>query len=123
MTLAYLDPDGRGQADPHFVDPKKGNFNLKDESPPTRTISDTKFTIAPALTSRPSRNTTPTRRAVKPAKTAKRAVAPLDSSPSDAPPTSNEMADVTLIAVCRGLKNQPGEHAGVESGFRRKVGE
>ena len=71
---------------------------------PTRTVSDTKFTTTPAFASHPMKYKLPVISAVQAAKAAKRRRHHPASSPSDAP-TSREMADVTVIAVCRELQN------------------
>src|SRR5207253_7731307 len=71
---------------------------------PTRTLSEMKFTITPALASQAMKATTPTIRAVHAASAANREASPPAKSPSDAP-TRTERADVTVIAVCRELQN------------------
>src|ERR1700747_848800 len=71
---------------------------------PTRTLSEIKLTIAPALTSQARKASTPTIKAVHDARAQNREGSPPARSPSDAP-TSTEIADVTVIAVCRELQN------------------
>src|ERR1700751_1572929 len=71
---------------------------------PTRTLSEIKFTITPALISQAMKARTPTINAVHDARAQNREASPPAKSPSDAP-TSTEIADVTVIAVCRELQN------------------
>src|SRR5215475_14763576 len=71
---------------------------------PTRTLSEMKFTITPALASQAMNATTPTISAVHDANAQNREASPPARSPSDAP-TKTEIADVTVIAVCRELQN------------------
>jgi hypothetical protein len=63
-----------------------------------------KFTITPALASHAMKPSPPTINAVHEARAQNREGSPPARSPSDAP-TSTEMADVTVIAVCRELQN------------------
>jgi hypothetical protein len=63
-----------------------------------------KFTITPALASHAMKPSTPTIKAVHDARAQNREVSPPARSPRDAP-TSTEIADVTVIAVCRELQN------------------
>jgi len=72
---------------------------------PTRTLSEMKFTITPCLGSHAMKASAldNQRRLMQPApKIVKRS--PPARSPSDAP-TSTEIADVTVTAVCRELQN------------------
>jgi hypothetical protein len=71
---------------------------------PTRTLSEMKFTITPALASHAMKPKPPTINAVHDARAQNREASPPARSPSDAP-TSTEIADVTVIAVCRELQN------------------
>src|ERR1041385_8777625 len=71
---------------------------------PTRTLSEMKFTITPALASHAMKLSAPTINAVHDAKAQNREVSPPARSPSDAP-TSTEIAEVTVTAVCRELQN------------------
>src|SRR6201981_1361392 len=71
---------------------------------PTRTLSEMKFTITPAFTSQAMKAITPTINAVHDANAQKREASPPPRSPNDAP-TNTEIADVTVIAVCRELQN------------------
>src|SRR5678816_10631 len=87
------------------------------------TLSEMKFTIAPAFTSHAMKAMSATSNAVPAASAPNRAVSPLAISPSDAP-IKSEIADVTEIAVCRELQNSqktrpPNKHAySPASGFR-----
>ena len=63
-----------------------------------------KFTITPALASHAMKASTPTINAVHEAKAQNREGSPPARSPSDAP-TRTEIAEVTVIAVCRELHN------------------
>src|SRR5207247_11165985 len=60
--------------------------------------------IVPALKSQAANAMTPTRRAMQTASARKRDGSPFASPPSDAP-SSSDMADVTVIAVCLELQN------------------
>jgi hypothetical protein len=71
---------------------------------PTRTLSEIKFTITPALASHAIRAIAPTINAVHDARAQNREASPPARSPSDAP-TSTEIAEVTVMAVCRELQN------------------
>ena len=71
---------------------------------PTITLSEMKLTIEPALTSHATNAMSATSNAVPAASAPKRVGSPPAISPSDAP-TSREMADVTVMAVCRELQN------------------
>ena len=71
---------------------------------PTITLSEMKLTIAPALTSQATNAMSATSKAVPAASAPNRVVSPPAISPSDAP-TSREMAEVTVMAVCRELQN------------------
>src|SRR4051812_10128323 len=71
---------------------------------PTRTVSETKLMTTPAFTSHVTNASAAAINAVQAASAAKRVVSPPARSPSDAP-TRSEIADVTLIAVCRELQN------------------
>src|SRR6267142_3839550 len=71
---------------------------------PTRTLSEMKFTITPALASHAMKASAPTISAVHEASAQNREASPPARSPSDAP-TSTEIADVTVTAVCRELQN------------------
>jgi len=71
---------------------------------PTSTLSEIKFTITPALASHAMKASTPTIRAVHDARAQNLEASPPARSPSDAP-TSTEIAEVTVIAVCRELQN------------------
>src|SRR5215813_13353944 len=71
---------------------------------PMRTLSEMKLTITPALASHAMKARTPTISAVHEARAQNREASPPARSPSDAP-TSTEMAEVTVIAVCRELQN------------------
>ena len=72
---------------------------------PTSTLSEMKFTITPALASHAMKPDPPTSSAVHAARAPEAATGRHRRvSPSDAP-TSSEMADVTVIAVCRELQN------------------
>ena len=82
---------------------------------PTITLSEMKLTIEPALTSQAMNAMSATSNAVPAASALNRVVSPPAIPPSDAP-TSREMADVTVIAVCRELQNSqktnpPNKHA------------
>ena len=82
---------------------------------PTITLSEMKLTIAPALASQAMNAMSATSRAVPAASAPNRVVSPPAISPSDAP-TSSEMAEVTVMAVCRELQNSqktspPNRHA------------
>ena len=82
---------------------------------PTITLSEMKLTIEPALTSQAMKAMSATSKAVPAASAPKRVVSPPAMSPSDAP-TSSEMAEVTVMAVCRELQNSqktspPNRHA------------
>ena len=74
-----------------------------------------KFTIEPALTSQAMKAMSATSTAVPAASALNRVVSPPAIPPSDAP-MSSEMADVTVIVVCRELQNSqktspPNRHA------------
>src|SRR5215472_14388039 len=71
---------------------------------PISTLSEMKFTITPALASHAMKAITPTISAVHDARAQNREASPPARSPSDAP-TNTEIADVTVIAVCRELQN------------------
>src|SRR6266513_4176944 len=71
---------------------------------PTRTLSEMKFTITPALANHAMKPKPPTINAVHDARAQNRAGSPPARSPRDAP-TSTEIADVTVTAVCRELQN------------------
>src|SRR5262245_8279782 len=71
---------------------------------PMRTLSEMKLTITPALASHAMKASTPTISAVHDARAQNREASPLARSPSEAP-TNTEIADVTVIAVCRELQN------------------
>jgi hypothetical protein len=71
---------------------------------PTRTLSETKFTITPALATHAMKPRPPTINAVHEARAQNRETSPPARSPSDAP-TRTEIAEVTVIAVCRELQN------------------
>src|SRR4051812_8772833 len=70
---------------------------------PTRTVSETKLITTPAFTSHVINASAAAISAVHAANAAKRLVSPPARSPSDAP-TSSEIADVTVMAVCRELQ-------------------
>jgi hypothetical protein len=63
-----------------------------------------KLTIEPALHSQAMKAMSATSTAVPAASAPNRVVSPTAIPPNDAP-TSNEMADVTVIVVCRELQN------------------
>jgi hypothetical protein len=71
---------------------------------PTITLSEMKLTIEPALPSQAMKAMSATSTAVPAARALNRLVSPPAIPPSDAP-TSSEMADVTVIVVCRELQN------------------
>src|SRR5205085_10590783 len=71
---------------------------------PTITLSEMKFTIEPALTIQAIKAMSPTSNAVAAASAPNRVVSPPAISPNEAP-TSSEMAEVTVMAVCRELQN------------------
>src|SRR5262249_27705018 len=71
---------------------------------PTRTLSEMKFTITPALAIHAMKARAPTINAVHDPRAQNRDASPPARSPSDAP-TSTEIADVTVMAVCRELQN------------------
>src|SRR5436190_924749 len=82
---------------------------------PTITLSEMKLTIEPALTSQAMKAMTATRTAVPAARALNRLVSPPASSPNEAP-VSSEIADVTVMVVCRELQNSqktspPNKHA------------
>ena len=70
---------------------------------PTRTVSETKLITTPAFTSQVMNASAAAINAVQAANAAKRLVSPPASSPRDEP-TRSEMADVTVMAVCRELQ-------------------
>ena len=70
---------------------------------PTMTLSEIKLTIAPARTAHAINAMAATRTAVAAASAPKRATAPPAISAKEAP-TNSEMADVTVMAVCRELQ-------------------
>lgn len=70
---------------------------------PTITLSEMKLTIEPAFASQAMSAMSATSRAVPAARAPNRVVSPPATSPSDAP-TSSEMAEVTVIDVCRELQ-------------------
>src|SRR4029453_4631969 len=71
---------------------------------PTSTLSEMKFTITPAFAPHAMKPSPTTINAVHDARAQNREGSPPARSPSDAP-TSTEIADVTVIAVCRELQN------------------
>ena len=71
---------------------------------PVITLSEIKLTTAPALTSHARNAIKPTKIAEPAASAPKRDVSPPEISPSEAP-TSIEMAEVTVMMVCRELQN------------------
>ena len=71
---------------------------------PISTVSEMKLTMTPARTSHARNAIAATSSAVAAANAPKRAGSPPAIVPSDAP-TSTEIADVTVIAVCRELQN------------------
>ena len=71
---------------------------------PVITLSEMKFTIAPALASHARNAMSATSNAVAAASAPKRAVSPPAISPNDAP-INSEMAEVTVMDVCRELQN------------------
>ena len=82
---------------------------------PVITLSEMKLTIEPALASQAMKAMSATSKAVPAASALKRVVSPPAISPNDAP-TSSEIADVTVIDVCRELQNSqktnpPNKHA------------
>ena len=82
---------------------------------PVITLSEIKLTITPAFTSHAMSAISPTSRAVPAARAPNRAVLPPAISSREAP-TSNEIAEVTEITVCRELQNNqktrpPNKHA------------
>ena len=90
------------------------------------TLSEIKFTIAPARQSHATNAISAENNASSAASPLNRLVSPLANWPSDAP-IKSEMADVTVIAVrCELQKIQntrPAEQARVKPGFGRKIGE
>ena len=70
---------------------------------PTITLSEMKLTIEPALASQAMNAISATSKAVPAASALNRLVSPPAISPNDAP-TSSEMAEVTVMAVCRELQ-------------------
>ena len=82
---------------------------------PVITLSEMKFTIAPAFTSHAMKAMSATSSAVAAASAPNRDVSPPAISPSEAP-MSSEMAEVTVTEVCRELQNSqktspPNRHA------------
>src|SRR5258708_24812266 len=82
---------------------------------PIITLSEMKLTIEPALTSHAMKAMSAASRAVAAASALNRVVSPPAISPKDAP-TRRDMAEVTVIAVCRELQNSqktrpPNKHA------------
>src|SRR3954447_18135736 len=71
---------------------------------PIRTVSEMKLTITPARISQAASAIAATSRAVHAANAPKRDTSPLASSPREVP-ISREMAEVTVIEVCRELQN------------------
>jgi hypothetical protein len=67
---------------------------------PTITLSEKKSVVEPARTIRASTPIAPTMSAVQAASAPKRAGSPPASAPSEEP-ISSEIAEVTVIAVCR----------------------
>src|SRR5215218_8531979 len=70
---------------------------------PTITDSEMKVTTAPALQSHAAKAMAATRSAVQAASARKRLASPPAMLPSDAP-SSSEIAEVTVITVCRELQ-------------------
>ena len=93
---------------------------------PVITLSEMKLTIEPALTSQAMKAMSATSKAVPAASALNRVVSPPAIPPNDAP-TSSEMAEVTVMAVCRELQKQPEDQAAkqarVESRLGRQVGQ
>jgi hypothetical protein len=91
---------------------------------PVMTLSEMKFTIAPAFTSQAINAMMATNSAVPAARAPKRLVSPFAISPSEAP-INNEMAEVMVTTVWRELqkiqKEQAGEQAGVQACLGRQV--
>src|SRR5215813_10178985 len=79
-------------------------YNATPHLKPTRTVSEMKSTTTPALISHERNASTATSNAVQAASAVKRAGSPPENSPSDVP-MSSDMAEVTVIAVCRELQN------------------
>src|SRR2546429_9317985 len=82
---------------------------------PTITLSEMKLTIEPALTSQAVKAMHATSTAVPAASALKRLVSPPAIPPNDAP-TSSEIADETVVGVCREIHNNhktspPKQHA------------
>ena len=82
---------------------------------PIITLSEMKLTIEPALTSQAMNAMSATSTAVPAASALNRVVSPPAIPPNEAP-MSSEMADVTVMAVCRELQNSqktspPNRHA------------
>ena len=82
---------------------------------PTITLSEMKLMIEPALTSQAMKAMSATSKAVPAASALNRVVSPPAISPSEAP-TSRDIAEVTVMAVCRELQNSqktspPNKHA------------
>jgi hypothetical protein len=71
---------------------------------PTSTVSEKKLMIEPARAAQAANASAATIRPVHAARAAWRAGSPADISPSVAP-TSSEIAEVTVTAVCRELQN------------------
>src|SRR6267142_2770088 len=71
---------------------------------PTITLSEMKLMTEPALTSQAMKAISATSKAVPAANALNRVVSPPAISPSEAP-TSKDIADVTVTAVCRELQN------------------
>ena len=126
ITLAaYLLPAGLGDASLANLPPQAGLyaclfgglvFWLFCSSRHTViTLSEMKFTIEPALTSQATKAMSATSTAVPAASALNRVVSPPAIPPNEAP-TSSEMADVTVMAVCRELQKSqktspPNKHA------------
>src|SRR5262245_28956760 len=71
---------------------------------PTMTLSEMKLTIEPALASHAMKAMRATSSAVAAARAPKREVSPPAIPPRDAP-TRREIAEVTVMVVCRELQN------------------
>jgi hypothetical protein len=78
--------------------------NTAEALNPVSTVSEMKFTTAPALTSQPMKAIVATISAVHEARAAKRDISPA-AIPARDDPISREIAEVTVIAVCRELQN------------------
>jgi hypothetical protein len=82
---------------------RAGEKESRPHLKPTMTLSEMKLTIAPARTAHAISAMTATRRAVPAASALKKVASPPAISANDAP-TSSEMADVTVMVVCRELQ-------------------